>query len=284
MSAELIHGSRIANKIKKQVKHHVEQIENTYDIKPTIATVMVGKNPESSLYLRLRDKACDEVGIHSTLINLSESTTEEKIIKQIKDLNNDSLVHGVLMQLPLPDHLSSKKLFSLLSPAKDVEGFTPQNLGSLVDGTEMMIPCTPLAVLKILEYQNIDLKGKNIAIINHSMVVGKPLAALFLNRNATVSICHVFTKSMDQFTRSADILVSAAGVPGLITGNHLKEDAVVIDVGITKTDSGVCGDVDQSSVKSKASMITPVPGGVGPVTVACSLLNMVKTIENCVDD
>jgi methylenetetrahydrofolate dehydrogenase (NADP+)/methenyltetrahydrofolate cyclohydrolase len=171
-----------------------------------------------------------------------------------------------------------------VDPEKDVEGFNPVNMGRTLIGDEHIVPCTPLAVLVILEYENTDLKGKDVAIVNHSNVVGKPLASLFLNRNATVSICHVFTKDIKKYTTKADILVTATGKPRLITGDHVKENAFVIDVGIVKTEDGVCGDVDFESVKEKAGKITPVPGGVGPVTIACSLRNMLKTFKNCLEE
>jgi len=171
----------------------------------------------------------------------------------------------------------------MVDPRKDVEGFHSLNLGNTMIGREDLVPCTPLAVLKILEQAKIPLQGKDVVIVNHSTIVGKPLAALFLNRNATVAVCHVFTKDLKRYTKNADILVTAAGVPGLITAGHVKDQAVVIDVGIIETKDGVCGDVDFQSVKEKASVITPVPGGVGPVTIACALSNMVKTYRNCLE-
>ncbi len=280
----LIQGKHIGQDIKNQVRTSLQQIRETTTISPKIATVMIGNNPESSLYLKLRDKACEEVGILSERIIFKETVTEKKVLEKIKELNENPLIHGILVQLPLPDQISEKKIFSTLSPIKDVEGFTPWNLGSLLNAEEHIIPCTPLAVLKILEHEKITLQGKNIVIVNHSMVVGKPLATLFLNRNATVSVCHVFTESMKSFTRKADILVTAAGVPRLITADMVKKDAMVIDVGIVQTDNGICGDVDETSVKEKAAKLTPVPGGVGPVTVACSLCNMVKTIHQTIQD
>lgn len=284
MTARIIKGKEIADIIKQEVASRIQSIKNEKGISPTIATIMIGDNPESSLYLKLRDKACKDVGIFSKRVIFDESVTEHVLLDKIKKLNIDSSVHGILVQLPLPSHISQQKLFSTLSPVKDVEGFTPWNLGSLLNAEEHIVPCTPLAVLKILEHEKISCKGKNIVIVNHSLVVGKPLAALFLNRDATVSVCHVFTQSMKSFTKNADILVSAAGVPRLITADLIKEDAVVIDVGIVKTDTGICGDVDEHSVKEKASLLTPVPGGVGPVTVACSLSNMQKTIHQSIQE
>jgi len=204
------------------------------------------------------------------------------LIKKIKELNKDNSVHGVLIQMPLPGHISSSKIFEVLNPLKDVEGFTAINMGRILIGDEFIVPCTPLAVLKILENEKIDLKGKDVVILNHSTVVGKPLTALFLNRNASVSTVHVFTKDLKSYTKNADILVSATGVSGIIKKEHVKQDSFVIDVGIIQTKSGVTGDVDDL-VTEVAGRITPVPGGVGPVTVACSLINMVKTFKNCMN-
>lgn len=284
MTATLIRGKVIAEKIKQDVASRVQSIKNNEGISPTIATVMIGNNPESSLYLKLRDRACRDVGIFSKHLTFEEEITENEVLEQIQQLNENPLIHGILVQLPLPDHISQQKIFSTLSPGKDVEGFTPWNLGSLLNAEEHIVPCTPLAVLKILEHEKISIKAKNIVIVNHSMVVGKPLATLFLNRNATVSVCHVFTTSMKPFTAKADIVVTAAGVPQLITADLIKKDAVVIDVGIVQTDTGICGDVEEQSVKQKASLLTPVPGGVGPVTVACSLWNMVQTIRQSIQE
>lgn len=282
MVAKIVYGKTIAQSIEKDVAKNIQEMKETFDFSPKIVTVMVGENPESLLYLNLRDKACKRVGIHSERITLAENTTEKQMLHQIRKLNEDSTVHGVLVQLPLPDQISSQHVYSVLSPLKDVEGFTSVNLGSLLNGEEYIIPCTPLGVLKILEHEKTELKGKNVAVVNHSTVVGKPLSILFLNRNATVSVSHVHTSSLKQNTKRADVLVSAAGVAGLITADYVKSDAFVIDVGIISTDEGITGDVDQNSVKQKAGKLTPVPGGVGPVTVACSLLNMIKTIRNCV--
>jgi len=280
MSAEIIDGRKIAEKIKTSVSKEINKLYNKYDIKPNIASVVVGENKESELYLKLRDKACEKVGITSVHVNLPKNISEDEIISKISELNSDDSIHGVLIQMPLPGHILPTKIFENLDPRKDVEGFTPENMGRMLLGDEFIVPCTPSAVLKILEYESVDLKGKDVVIVNHSTVVGKPLCALFLNRNASVSTAHVFTKDLKSYTKNADILVSAAGVSNLIKKEHVKQCCFVIDVGIIKTDAGVTGDVDFSSVKDIAGKITPVPGGVGPVTVACSLENMLKTFKN----
>lgn len=283
MSAEIIDGRKIAEKIRKNISFEIEKLKSKYHIEPNITTIKIGNNPESDIYLKLRDAACEKVGIKSNHIALSESVSEEEIINLIIRLNEDKKVHGILIQFPIPKHLSSDNLINTLNPKKDVEGLTPLNLGKTLLGDEYIVPCTPLAVLKILEEEKIRLQGKDIVIVNHSTIVGKPLAALFLNRNATVSVTHVFTKDLKNYTERADILVTAAGVPKLIKKEHVKPDAFVIDVGIIKTANGVTGDVDFEQVKNIAGKITPVPGGVGPVTVACSLVNMTKTFRNCIE-
>jgi methylenetetrahydrofolate dehydrogenase (NADP+)/methenyltetrahydrofolate cyclohydrolase len=281
MAAEIIDGQAIARAIRKEVAEDVKDFVSTYHVTPKITTLLIGATSESQLYLRLRDKACKEVGIDSSHLEFKDSSSQETVIKCLHDLNNDPEIHGILIQFPLPHHLSQQQLLSNLSPEKDVEGLTPKNMGETLIGEEYLVPCTPLAVLKILSHMHVSLQGKNVVIVNHSTVVGKPLTALLLNRNATVSVCHVYTEDLPQYTRMADILVTGAGVPGLITGKHVKPSAAVIDVGITPTAQGVRGDVDVESVKEQASWLTPVPGGVGPVTVACSLLNMMKTARTC---
>jgi methylenetetrahydrofolate dehydrogenase (NADP+)/methenyltetrahydrofolate cyclohydrolase len=283
MSAEIVDGRKIAEKIRKNVAFEIQKLKSNYNIEPNITTIKIGNNPESNLYLKLRDKACEKVGIKPKNIELPESVSEEEIINLISRLNEDKKVHGILIQFPIPKHLSSDKLINTLNPKKDVEGLTPLNIGKTIVGDEYIVPCTPLAILKILEEEKIRLQGKDVVIINHSNIVGKPLTALLLNRNATVSVTHVFTKDLKKYTNGSDILISASGVPKLINKEHIKPDTFVIDVGIIKTPDGVIGDVDFESVKNIAGKITPVPGGVGPVTVACSLVNMVKTFKNCVE-
>ncbi len=279
MKTKIIDGKKIAEKIRNNVSDEVKKLYNKYDIKPRIASVVIGDNKESNLYLKLRDKACKKAGIESVHIEFSSNISEKEVLEKIIELNSNKKIHGILIQMPVPSHISKSKLFQTLSPEKDVEGFTPKNMGRLLIGDEFIVPCTPLAVLKILEHEKIDLKGKDVIIINHSTVVGKPLCELFLNRDASVSVAHIFTKNLFNYTNRADILVSASGVPGLIKKAHVKPECFVIDVGIIQTDEGVTGDVDFEEVKEIAGKITPVPGGVGPVTIACSLENMLKTFK-----
>jgi len=280
MTAEIIDGRKIAKKIRDEARRELKILLEESKIIPNITTIKIGSNDESELYLKLRDKACKDVGINSIHKEFPIDVAERTVIQTINELNNDNNVHGILIQFPLPEKISERKILQNLNPIKDVEGFTPYNMGRTLLGYEDIVPITPLAVLKILKHESVELKGRNIVIVNHSHVVGKPLTSLLLNRNATVSICHVYTKYLAQFTKSADIIISGAGVPKLINPEIIKKDSIVIDVAIVSTEDGIFGDVDFEKVKEIASKITPVPGGVGPVTVACSLKNMIKTTKN----
>ena len=284
MTAEIINGKKIAAELRKFVSNELYQLKTKYKTKPNITTIKIGEDPQSDLYLKLRDKACEEVGINSSHFKFVTRVSEEEVIKNIKKLNSDDNVHGIFIQFPVPEHISQDKLIKALDPKKDVEGLTPFNMGRTLIGDEYIIPITPLSVLTILKHEKEQLQGKDIVIVNHSNLVGKPLSCLLLNRNATVSVCHVFTKDLKDYSSKADILITAAGVPKLIKADHVKNNAFVIDVGIIKTKDGVCGDIDFESVKEKAGKITPVPGGVGPVTVACSFINMIKTFKNCFEE
>jgi methylenetetrahydrofolate dehydrogenase (NADP+)/methenyltetrahydrofolate cyclohydrolase len=284
MTAKVIDGRKIAKELRNTISKEVEQLKSKYQIIPNIVTIKIGSDPSSDLYLRLRNKACEEVGIKSSSLEFSETVNEKEVLESINKLNHDSSVHGILIQLPLPNHISYDKLINSLNPKKDVEGLTPYNMGRTLIGDEHIIPCTPLSVLTILKYEKTKLEGKDVVIVNHSNIVGKPLSVLFLNRNASVSVVHVFTKDLKSYTSKADILVTAAGVSKILKKEYVKNNAFVIDVGIIKTKDGLCGDVDFDSVIEKAGKITPVPGGVGPVTVASSLKNMIITFKNCIED
>jgi methylenetetrahydrofolate dehydrogenase (NADP+)/methenyltetrahydrofolate cyclohydrolase len=281
---EIVNGKKIAEEIHKENKSKLNKLITKYKIYPTITTIKIGDDLTSNLYLKLRDNACKKTGIISKHVEFSENVSELEILRTIKNLNNDKKNHGILIQFPIPKQISSYKLINSIDPNKDVEGFNPHNIGNLLNGNEYLVPCTPLSVLKILEYTNTIIEGKNIVIVNHSNIVGKPLSILLLNRNATVSVCHVFTDNTKRYTKKADILISATGIPKLITLDHVKKNSFVIDVGIVKTKDGICGDVDFDNVKIIVDKITPVPGGVGPVTVACSIINMIKTYKNCIGD
>ena len=284
MSAEIINGREIAKKIRGEISKEVESLRSKYDLVPNISTIKIGDEPSSNLYLKLRTNACREVGINTNILDFKENVSEDEIIDAIKKLNQDKTVHGIFVQFPVPGHISSDKLINFLSPKKDIEGLHPNNLGRTMLGDEFIIPITPLSVLTILDHTGIDLKGKDVLIINHSNIVGKPLAVLLLNRNATVSVCHVFSKNLERYCKDADVIITAAGVEKLIKKQYVKKGATVIDVAIISKNDGICGDVDFDEVRQVAGKLTPVPGGVGPVTVACSLKNMLKTFRICVED
>jgi methylenetetrahydrofolate dehydrogenase (NADP+)/methenyltetrahydrofolate cyclohydrolase len=284
MTARIVNGREIAKQLRITIAKEVDTLKKLYHTQPQITTITIGENPSSELYLRLRNAACTEVGITPQRIRFEIDISEQTILQTIQDLNNDPSIHGIFIQYPVPLQISPITLMKTIAPHKDVEGFHPENLGRTLMGDEYLVPCTPLSVLTILDHEHVPLKGADVVIVNHSTVVGKPLSALLLNRNASVSVCHVFTKDLSQYTRKADILISGAGVQNLITKEHIKTNAAVIDVGIIDTPDGVHGDIDFESVKEKAGLLTPVPGGVGPVTIACALNNMVKTYQNCMDN
>jgi len=281
MSATIIDGRAIAQGIKQDVAQQLKKLQKTYGKKPLITTVIVGEDPASALYLKLREKACQSVGITTDQLRFPTSVSQKELEEGIQSLNVNPNFHGILVQLPLPDHIRPFHIMEQLHPMKDVEGFHPLNMGKTMIGDEHLVPCTPQAVLAILNHEHIDVQGKNVVVVNHSIVVGKPLTVLLLQRNATVSTCHVFTKELKQYTKNADVIIVAAGVPGLITKEYIKKGAVIIDVGINQTKQGITGDVAFDEVQSIAQAITPVPGGVGPVTIACSLHNMMTTFEQC---
>jgi len=284
MVAKIIDGRIIAKDIRKKVSVEVKKLVSKHKTTPSVTTIKIGDDPSSAIYLRLRNKACEEVGIKSNVLEFKKNVSEKKVLDAIKKLNSDKNVHGILIQFPVPGHINGDNLIGALDPKKDIEGFTPYNMGRTLLGDEHIVPCTPLSVLTILDHEKTNLKGKDVVIVNHSNVVGKPLAALFLNRNSTVSVTHVFSKDFRIYTKYADILVTATGVPKNIKEKDVKKGAIVVDVGIIPTKDGIVGDVDFESVKNKAGKITPVPGGVGPVTVASALVNIIKTYKNCVEE
>ncbi|MHA1695640.1 MAG: bifunctional methylenetetrahydrofolate dehydrogenase/methenyltetrahydrofolate cyclohydrolase FolD [Candidatus Helarchaeota archaeon] len=275
----LLDGKLIAEKIRKRLKEEIYELKNKTNKTPALATIIVGENPASQIYVRIKHNACNEVGINSIIIGLPENISENELIKNIELLNMDSSIHGILLQLPLPNHLDSNKFFDKIDPAKDVDGFNPKNSGNLLIGNETFVPCTCKGILTILKEYNIELKGKNVVIINHSNIVGKPLALLLLNRDATVSICHEFTQNITYYTKNADILIIGIGNARFIKKEMIKENAVIIDVGINRIENKIIGDVDFEDVKNKVYAITPVPGGVGPMTVASLLENTIYAFK-----
>lgn len=277
--SKIIDGKALAQLIEKEVGSGVETLESGRGVTPGLATILVGDDPASKMYVHLKHKACERVGIKAEDYLLPAEASQEELLSLIDTLNKNTDVHAILLQLPLPKHLSPQEAMEAIAPAKDADGFHPYNMGKLMIGDEELVPCTPHGVIRALEEYNVPIKGKNVVIVGHSNVVGKPMAAMFLNRNATVSVCHIFTDDLRKYTTGADILVVAAGVKHLIKADMVKEGAIIFDVGITKEEDGVYGDVDFENVIKKASLITPVPGGVGPLTVAMLMKHVLMCAE-----
>ena len=248
-------------------------------IKPCLAVIQIGDDPASNSYIRSKEKACNEIGIYFKHIKFNETVKEIEVINKILELNNDEYVHGILLQLPLPEGFNQDKLINYIARNKDVDGLTDINVGKLFNNKPGMVSCTPLGIMKLFEKENIDVKGTNVTIVGRSNLVGKPLLGLLLNNDATVTICHSKTENLKKHTKNADILIVAVGKKHFITEDMVKEDAIVIDVGINKEDGKLYGDVDFSKVKTKVKKITPVPGGVGPMTVAMLMTNVIKAYE-----
>lgn len=275
-----IDGKSLAGKVEAQVRQGVEKLKTARNVTPGLATILVGEDPASKMYVRLKHKACERVGIHAEDHKLPESTTQEELLGLIGELNSMKDIHGILLQLPLPRHLDAKAAMLAINPAKDADGFHPYNMGKLLIGEEGFVPCTPKGVIRALEEYNVPIQGKHAVVVGHSNVVGKPMAAMLLNRNATVSVCHVFTDDLKKYTLDADILVVGTGVKHLIKEDMVKEGAVIFDVGITEENGKVYGDVDFDNVIRKASLITPVPGGVGPMTIAILMEHVLEAAMN----
>ena len=271
---KIINGKEIAQEIKSNVK---KQIESQYIAKgknvPCLACIIVEGNSASEVYVASKEKACKGCLMNSRIVRLSNSVSQEELHNTIENLNKDSTVSGILLQLPLPSHLDSDKAINKIAPNKDVDCLTYKNLGALVSGKQIIAPCTATGIMKILEHENIKVSGKNVVVLGRSLLVGKSVANLLEQQNATVTLCHSKTQDLIQKTREADILVVAIGKPEFINYHHIKPGATVIDVGINRTENGLKGDVDFEDVKDKCEYITPVPGGVGPLTVACLMEN-----------
>ena len=275
----IIDGKALAADVEAETQARAKTLAGR-GIVPGLATVLVGENPASQMYIRLKHSACFRGGIRSENVALPADSTEEELIARIQELNSRSDINGILLQLPLPRGLSPAKAMMTIRPDKDVDGFHPQNMGALLLGAEQLVPCTPLGIIYALERLGKKLEGAEAVIVGHSNVVGKPLAALMLNRNATVQVCHVFTRDLAEHTRDAEILVVAAGVPGLIKKEMVKSGAYVFDVGINRAGDRTVGDVDFDRVLDVAGAITPVPGGVGPLTVAMLIRQTLQATEN----
>ncbi len=276
---KLIDGKAVSAEIRKELEVEVKKLKEEKGITPGLAVVLVGEDPASKTYVASKEKACEKIGIYSEGHKLSADTSEEDLLKLIDELNNKDEIDGILVQLPLPSHIDEKKVLDKISPEKDVDGFHPINVGKLSIGEEAFIPCTPHGVIKLMEHENIEMAGKKAVIIGRSNIVGKPAAMLLLQKNATVTICHSRTKDLAKVASEADILVAAIGKPNFVTADMVKEGATVIDVGINRVDGKLVGDVDFESVKEKAGYITPVPGGVGPMTITMLLFNTVVSAK-----
>ncbi len=267
----ILDGRILSNKIQNEVKEDADILRQN-GITPGLAVVLVGDDPASHAYVKMKEKACDEVGIYSILHKMPSTISEEKILETIKMMNENPNIDGILVQLPLPSHVDATKIIETINAKKDVDGFHPYNVGRLVAGLDGFVPCTPLGVMRLLEEYMIDVKGMNICVIGASNIVGKPMMNLLLNAGATVDICHIFTKDLKEHTKKADMVIVGVGKINLITEDMIKENAIVVDIGINRLSNGkLVGDVDFENVSKKCSFITPVPGGVGPMTI-CSLL------------
>jgi len=267
--SKILDGKKLSEKIFSDLKVKLTELK----FKPVLSIIICGNNPASILYASIKEKKGLEIGISVNIYNFPENVVEKIIIKKIKELNHTS--NGIIIQLPLPSNLNAKKIINVIYPYKDVDGLTALNLGNTLIGDEKLVPATPKGIIKLIEKYNIHIKGKYVVIVNHSNVIGKPLAAMMLKRNATVTVCHDFTKNLAEYTKKADILITAVGKKNLITSDMVKEGAVVIDAGITIKGKKIFGDVDFDEVKKKASFITPVPGGIGPMTVVMLMENVV---------
>ena len=277
--AEIIDGKALAQKIRQNLKQEVEQLKQQ-GIIPKLAVIMVGEDKASKVYVKNKSKACEEIGIEYEEFLMPEDTKMETLLEVIEKLNNRPDVHGILLQSPIPKHLDINNAFNTINYKKDVDGFNPVNVGKLVIGQDSFISCTPYGIIKMLEEYNIEIEGKHAVIIGRSNIVGKPVAQCLLAKNATVTICHSRTQNIEEYTSKADILIAALGKPKFVKENMVKPGAVVIDVGINRTEEGkLVGDVDFENVEKKASYITPVPGGVGPMTIAMLMTNVVKAAE-----
>ena len=273
---ELIDGKKLASEIRADLKSKCDELKQK-GINPKFAVIMVGNNKASQIYVRNKSRAAEQVGIEFEEYLLDENIKQDELIKQIKKLNEDKTIHGILLQSPIPEHLDINEAFRTIAPEKDVDGFNPVNVGKLCLNQDTFVSCTPYGIMKMLETYNIDLAGKNVVILGRSNIVGKPLIQCCLNKNATITVCHSKTKDIKKYTKDADVIMVAIGKAKFLTEDMIKDGAVVIDVGINRNDDGkITGDVDFENVSKKASYITPVPGGVGPMTIAMLMNNVIK--------
>ena len=277
---QLIDGKSLAKKVQATVTTEVAQLKQEMNIVPGLAVILVGDDPASHAYVKMKAKACENVGLYSITHNMPDTISQDEIIATIEMMNNNPRIDGILVQLPLPKHIDTDKILEVIDPKKDVDGFHAYNVGRLVTGLDSFVPCTPLGVMKMFEEYDIELRGKDVCVVGASNIVGKPMAALLLNAEATVTTTHIYTKDLKAHTSKADIVVVGVGVAGLIKEDMVKEGAIVIDIGMNRIEDGsLVGDVDFPKVSPKCSYITPVPGGVGPMTIAMLLSNTLKSAK-----
>ena len=291
MAAKIIDGKKIAETIRGELATEIEKLKNEHGVTPGLATVLVGENPASEVYVRMKNKAAHAIGVFSEQHNLLADVPEEELLKLVEDLNLNDKIHGILVQLPLPDHIDEHKILNAILPEKDVDGFHPVNMGKLLIGEKGFRPCTPFGVQKMLVYSGIEIEGAKVVVVGRSNIVGKPIANMLLQKqdeaNATVTVCHSRTKDLPSVTREADILIAAMGRPEFITADMVGDGAVVIDVGVNRVDDAsskrgykLVGDVKFDEVSKKCKAISPVPGGVGPMTITMLLYNTVESVKN----
>lgn len=279
MTAEIINGQELAKALRSEMKEEIKQLMET-GIIPRLTVILIGDDPASHSYVSGKEKASKEVGIESDIIRMDAETTENELLSKIEELNKDDAVHGILVQLPLPNHIDEQHVIEAIHPKKDVDGFHPINIGRMIVGQESFLPCTPFGIIKMLQSKQIQMEGKHAVVIGRSNIVGKPMGQLLLNENATVTYCHSRTKDLKAITTQADILIVAVGKEHVVDASYIKEGAVVIDVGVNRTKEGtLTGDVDFEDVKEKASYVTPVPKGVGPMTITMLLENTIKAAK-----
>ena len=280
MSSVLINGNEIGKVIRNNLQTRIEDLKKQ-GVVPGLAVVLVGDNAASKTYVTNKQKTCESLGMHSRLLSFTSSLSQEELMTTIHDLNTDESIHGILVQLPLPKHFDESLILSAISPDKDVDGFHPNNVGKMLLGQETFLPCTPFGVMKLLEHSGIEIAGKHAVVVGRSNIVGKPMGQLLLQKDATVTYAHSKTPDLGSITRQADILVVAVGIAKLIKAEHIKDGAIVIDVGMNRDENNkLCGDVDFASVSQKASFVTPVPGGVGPMTITMLMENTIQSAEN----
>jgi methylenetetrahydrofolate dehydrogenase (NADP+) / methenyltetrahydrofolate cyclohydrolase len=279
MKDKIIDGKELANILKNNIKDEISKLQNKIKRPPCLAVILVGNDPASTVYVNLKSKNCEELGMESKVYRLKEETLESELLNLIDELNKTKEVDGILVQLPLPKHIDTSKVIHKIDPLKDVDCFHPENFGLLFSGNPRFLPCTPAGIIEMLKYKKIEISGKNAVVLGRSNIVGKPISILLLSENATVTICHSKTKNLQEITKQCDILIAAIGKPNFVKKDMVKDGAVIIDVGMNKIGDKLVGDVDYENVFDKVSYITPVPGGVGPMTRVMLMKNTVKAYE-----